>query len=83
MTNQYVDRTVDTINSSFCGDISFSEITATLSRQRLLHLDFDIGTDNNLLRGIHNAFLAVIRAGSIHFHVTSDELGAVPQLLNY
>ena len=53
VTHQYVDRAIQPINPGFRRYIAFLQVALSLRFQRVLHFDFDIGADDNLLRGIH------------------------------
>ena len=53
VTNQYVDRAIQPINPCFRRYKAFLQVTLSLRFQRVLHFDFNIGADDNLLRGIH------------------------------
>ena len=56
VTHQNINGSVDPIDACLSRDVSF--LLARLLRfERVLHFDFGIGTDSNLLWGIHLFFL--------------------------
>ena len=53
MTDQYVDCAIQSIDTGFRRYVPLLQVALSLRFQRVLHFDFDIGADYNLLRGIH------------------------------
>jgi hypothetical protein len=62
MAHQDINGSVDTIDARLGRDVSFLQIARLLRFERVLHFDFSIGTDSDLLWGIHFFFLTGLAA---------------------